>query len=284
MPFYLLYGYEPPLPHEMYILPSHVDEATADRTRNTIAQKLNHARNLARSSIEAVHKAMKANVDANRKLPDFKQGDLVMAVKPQTDRFGKLARIYDGPYRIQSILPGSRTLHLLHTKTGEVRVSHIDNIKHHGTRSSYRLPDKEETTIPVPSPAQERRAIEMLQRAAAQAKHVVGAPRARAVIAEILGYLQVPPLPQLPARKSSIPPSPIPVNNTPSQRPDIPSDQPLTEPIPWVSNTPWHLPKPKPHPVISQTSSGRHIRRPPEDLDKYVMWIDFNTDHSTLPS
>lgn len=291
IPFYLLYGYEPPLPHEMYILPTHVNQSTADQTRNLIAQRLKEARNLARTSIAAVQKAIKANRDANRKASPFKPGDLVMSIKPRTNTFGKLSRIYDGPYRVNRILPGGRTLHLTHINTGEIRVSHVDNVKSHSFGEDLRpTRDMVDNPIPKPSPQQERRAIEMLERAAAQAKHVVGAARSRAVIADILGYLQVPPNPTTSSPIHTPQPTPQPPNveaPTPREQalPDpIPSNpeapQELQEEIPWKSDKPWFYDKPRQDLIITGTTrSGRHTRKP-KDLVVNSIWIDFNTDNS----
>ena len=198
VPFFLLYGYEPVLPHEMYLLPPHLNQSIADQERNKIATYLNEARKLARDSILATQQATKDQVDANRRqAPNYQPGDLVMAIQPYVPTGGsfKLARLYNGPYKIESYLPGHRTLQLTHVHTAEPRLAHIDNVKRYVAADHLRPTLVPEAPIPQPTPEAELRVIDQLARAAGTAKHVLGAGRARATTEHILGSSSLPPLP-----------------------------------------------------------------------------------------
>jgi len=210
VPFYLLFGYEPTLPHELPLLPPHLNQSDADRQWNVIAQRLNVARKLAREAVERVHAATKERVDANRRDPPaYKYGDLVMALQPIVAPGGTLklaSDVYQGPYKVERYQPGFRTLKLTHVVTGTPRLAHIDNVKPYQP-SSLRdeIPDAPE---PQPSEADQRKAIEMLERACTMAKHIVGQGRARATVSHILGPTGLPPLPQeIQAALDTMPPT-----------------------------------------------------------------------------
>jgi len=197
VPFYLLFGYEPILPHEFPLLPPHLNQSAADRQWNTIAHRMNEARKLAKETITKVQEATKAQVDANRRDPPaYKPGDLVMALQPYIASGGtmKLAPdLYQGPYRVQRYMPGFRTVKLTRVSSGEPRLVHIDNLKPVG-QCDLR-PPMPDTPDPQPTEQQQRRALDMLERACVVAKHVVGQGRARATISHILGPTGLPPLP-----------------------------------------------------------------------------------------
>ena len=222
-PFYLVYGYEPVLPHEMNLLPPHLNQSSADQARNAIAANLNQARRLARDAVHKVQLATKTREDAHRrKPPSYKPGDLVMVHKPviATGTIFKLAsHIYQGPYKVERYIPGFRTIQVTHIATGESRICHVDNTKPF-LASELREPLPEAPT-PVHSEEAQRRALDQLDRACAVAKHVVGEGRARATIAHVLGHLSLPPLP--PQLLALLPAS------VPSQAPTTPP--PATLPI-----------------------------------------------------
>ena len=265
----------------MYILPPHLNQSLAERSRNIIAQQLNHARNLASRSVAAVQKAVKANRDSQRQLPpNFCHGDLVMAIKPQISRHGKLARIYDGPFKVEDTLPTGRTLRLTKVSNGEVRLAHVDNVKRFIPADELRHTAPLEDPVPTPSVVQERRAIEMLQRAAAQAKHIVGAPRARAVASDVLGYLQLPSLPtELPSTITKQSTSTTPILPSPEPAPPpVPPPTPPLEPLPWGTKQPWFFSGPlSASTPATRTKSGRAVRVPQRD-NMVADWIDFNTE------
>ena len=196
VPFYLLFGYEPILPHEFPLLPPHVNQSQADRHWNTLAHRLNVARKLAREAVARVQAATKNQVDANRRdPPQYKPGDLVMALQPYVAPGGtmKLASdLYQGPYRVERYMPGFRTVKLTRVSNGKPRLVHIDNLK--PVSESPLRPSLPDIPDPQPTEEQQRRAIDMLERACLVAKHVVGQGRARAAISSILGPTGLPPL------------------------------------------------------------------------------------------
>jgi len=197
VPFYLLFGYEPILPHELPLLPPHINQSDADRQWNVIAQRLNTARKLAREAVQRVHAATQERVDANRRDPPaYKYGDLVMALQPVIAPGGTLklaSEIYQGPYKVERYQPGFRTLKLVHVANGSPRLAHIDNVKpYQPSPIRETIPDAPD---PQPSDQDQRKAIEMLERACTMAKHIVGQGRARATVSHILGPTGLPPLP-----------------------------------------------------------------------------------------
>ena len=295
MPFYLVYGYEPVLPHEMDLLPPHLNQSSADQARNSIAANLNQARRLARDAVHKVQLATKARVDAHRrKPPSYKPGDLVMVHKPviATGTIFKLAsHIYQGPYKVARYIPGFRTIQVTHLTTGESRICHVDNTKPF-VPSDLRepLPDAPE---PVHSEEAQRRALDQLERACAVAKHVVGEGRVRATIAHVLGHVSLPPLPPqllalLPPSVPSHLPAPPPRVTLPSRAPSLPIAAPpaivptalpaITPPAaprpiavenqsaPWRPNTkdltPWFTPTGGSSPT-GRSRSGRAFRSTP---------------------
>jgi len=197
VPFYLLFGYEPILPHELPLLPPHLNQSDADRQWNVVAQRLNVARKLAREAVQRVHAATQERADANRRDPPaYKYGDLVMALQPVVAPGCtlKLApEVYQGPYKVERYQPGFRTLKLTHTVTGAPRLAYIDNVKpYQPSPLRDAIPPAPE---PQPSEADQRKAIEMLERACTMAKHIVGQGRARATVSHILGSTGLTPLP-----------------------------------------------------------------------------------------
>ena len=290
MPFYLVYGYEPVLPHEMDLLPPHVNQSSADQARNVIAANLNQARRLAREAVHKVQLATKTRLDAHRrKPPSYKPGDLVMVHKPviATGTMFKLAsHIYQGPYKVERYIPGFRTIQVTHITTGESRICHIDNTKPY-IASDLREPLPDAPT-PVHSEEAQRRALDQLERACAVAKHVVGEGRARTAVAHVLGHISLPPLP--PQLLALIPP-PVPSQlratphtttpracvSTPSAAaPEVPQvvtpPPPPPRPVavenrsaPWKPTTkdltPWFTPTSGPS-SAGRTRSGRALRSP----------------------
>lgn len=272
VPFFLLYGYEPVLPHEMYILPAHINQTLAERERNAVAQRLNHARNLARTVLQATQEQMKKRADANMRTPRIYQpGDLVMSYKPQLGPEGtrvKLARLYDGPYQVQNFLPGSRTISLVHTRTGETRLAHVDNVKPFKPAPD----DNYEAPPPQLSPQQEYKAIQQLERACAVAKHVVGNGAARATAASVLGQLQVPQLPpaiQAMLLPTGMPAQPKPAPKRPRTAPKDPSTAAPPPPPPptqsttasWKGDQPWFTQAPLSSTIPThRTAAGRNVR------------------------
>ncbi len=270
----------------------------SDQERNKIATYLNEARKLARDSVLATQQAMKEQVDANRRqAPNYQPGDLVMAIQPYVPTGGslKLARLYNGPYKIESYLPGHRTLQLTHLHTTEPRLAHIDNVKRYVAADHLRPTLIPEAPIPQPTPEAELRVIDQLERAAGTAKHVLGAGRARATTEHILGSSSLPPLPDLAALPPLpdmagllswplIPPLPQPVppsaarpavnRKQPSSTPVVPPPPILPAPKPHIlpldevqdlpsDLRPWFLPGPSSHAASTTTTKyGRSVRPP----------------------
>ena len=249
VPFYLLYGYEPVLPHELYLLPPHINQSLADQERNKVAERLNHARRLARNTLHKIQLATAARVDAHRRQPpSYRPGDLVMAFQPYIPRGGakKLAPdIYQGPYRVERFMPGMRTLRLVHIRTGLPRIAHIDNTKPYvPSELREELPDAPE---PTPTEQEQHRALDQLERACAVARHVVGQGRARATVAHILGHLQLPPLP--PQLQAVRPLAPEP---GPTTVPPLVISAPRASPTPSVAAPDGVMPLP----VVPATTPG----------------------------
>ena len=245
VPFYLLHGYEPVLPHELPLLPPHANQSAADREWNMVAQRLNEARKMAKESVHRVHLATQQRVDAyHRSPPAYKPGDLVMAIKPYVAPRGTLklsAHIYDGPYQVSRYMPGFRTVRLTRVSDGEPRLAHIDNLKpYHASDLRDPLPDVPE---PQPTEQEQRKALETLERACHIAKHVIGQGRARAAVTGILGQSGLAPLPpQLQQAldqmaRPSAPPDVIhepPSHNSSAKRPRSPSPSPRVRTEPSV--------------------------------------------------
>jgi hypothetical protein len=279
VPFFLLYGYEPILPHQMFELPPHLNQSLAEEERNKVAHRLNEARKLAAATVANVQRHMQRRHDAHRREPvDYKVGDLVYTIKPQIAPGGaiaKLGKVYDGPYRIDEFLPGFRTMRLIRMRSGnnhggETRLAHIDNVKPFRPAAATRPDTVYEVAEPVLSVEQETRVIDQLERAAQAAKATIGAPRSRAIISHALGQMDVPPLPA-----PVLPEPPLPHPNDarmplPLQAPQVPQAPPVPPPIKvplaksWKKDDrPWHLPPaPSTAEVTGHTRSGRHVRRP----------------------
>jgi len=69
VPFFLLYGYEPILPHQMHELPPHLNQSLAAQERNKVAQHLNEARRLAAITVSNVQHRMKQRYDQHKMGP-----------------------------------------------------------------------------------------------------------------------------------------------------------------------------------------------------------------------
>lgn len=195
VPFYLLFGYEPIMPHELPLLPSVLD--AAENTRwNSIAQKLNAARKRAKEAVERAHATTQKRTDGQRKESYvYKYGDTVMVYKPHVPTGGskKLSsRLYDGPFRVIKSIPGHRTLNVSKVGSGILRTVHVDNCKRYQP-SDLREPIEQAPTS-RPSDEAERRCIDMLERQCLVAKHLIGQGRARAIVEHILGVSGLPPL------------------------------------------------------------------------------------------
>jgi len=254
VPFYLLFGYEPILPHELPLLPPHLNQSEADRQWNVVAHRLNNARKLARQAVERVHAATQERVDANRRDPPaYKCGDLVMALQPVVAPGGTLklaSSIYQGPYKVERYQPGFRTLKLVHVTSGTPRLAHIDNVKpYHSSPMRDPIPDAPE---PQPTEEDQRKAIEMLERACTMAKHIVGQGRARATVSHVLGPMGLPPLPpaiqhQLDTQVASTPLSAKAASSQPSSSssPSMDKEQPSS-----------HSSTTRPRPSILKKSSA----------------------------
>jgi len=197
VPFYLLHGYEPVLPHEFALLPPHANQSAVDREWNNIAHRLNEGRQIAKEAVIRVQEATKQREDAHKRdPPNYQPGDLVMAIKPYVAPGGTLklsSSIYDGPYKVEKCMPGFRTVRLTRQSDGTPRLAHIDNLKPY---SLCELRDPlPETPAPQPTEEEQRRALDMLERACHIAKHTVGQGRARAMVSGVLGQSGVAPLP-----------------------------------------------------------------------------------------
>jgi len=282
VPFFLLYGYEPILPHQPHDLPPHLNQSLAEEERTVVCKRLNEARAFAAHTVANVQKHMKERHDANKKAPpQYNVGDLVFTIKPQLAPGGtvmKLARIYDGPYRYDQHLPGSRTMRLIRMRSrnnpgGEVRLAHVDNVKPFRPSLATRPDTIYEVVPPVLSSQVENRVINFLERAASQAQATIGAPRSRAIIAHALGPQGVAPLP---TTHPALPP-PVGSLQYPNDAPmdlshTIPTTAPITPPpqvqVPlahsWTKDDrPWHMTgSTSTAPPTGFTRSGRITRRP----------------------
>ena len=280
VPFFLLYGYEPILPHQLHELPPHLNQTLAEEERNKVCRRLNEARKLAAASVANVQRHMQLRHDAHKRAPiEYKVGDLVYTLKPQIAPGGaiaKLSKVYDGPYRITAFLPGSRTTTLVRMRSrnnagGETRVAHIDNVKPFRPSQATRPDVVYEVADPILSSEQETRVIDQLERAALAAKATIGAPRSRAILSRALGQTSIQPLPVLPPLNEAVLPHPN------DARVDLPGPEPVVPPAPAVcppvdvplaeswkkDDRPWHLPPtPSTAEITGQTRSGRHVRRP----------------------
>lgn len=184
-PFHLLYGYEPKLPQDLFVIPPEADESLATTRRNQIATRLNQARQLARDCLSATQQATKSQFDkAHHRTTTYPIDSYVWSIKPKlgSGTVFKLAKIYDGPYRVDAQL-SDRTYRLIHSISGEPRLSHVDNMK------PYR-PDEDLRPQEVPKPAplqlpadQEHRQLEKLDRTIRETIRVIPMERVRPTIA-----------------------------------------------------------------------------------------------------
>ena len=209
-PFFLLYGYEVPLPSDLYIIPEDLNLTLADRQRNSVARHFNEARQHAKATIQSRQQAVEQRFDTRHPtVHTFDVGSYVMAIKPHIPSGGiaKLSsQIYDGPYRVLRILPSSRTYQLSHACTGEIRYAHVDNLKAFHYSEDLRPGSTPPLQPPTPSPEAEQRSITFLTRALRSAIHTLGPARVRATIHHVMGPLELPPLPTT----TSLPPTPAP--------------------------------------------------------------------------
>ena len=84
VPFFLLFGYEPVMPHQLHELPAHLNQVLAEADRNLVARRLNEARQLAAQTVAYVQRQVKERYDLRRKQPvQYAVGDKVFALKPQ---------------------------------------------------------------------------------------------------------------------------------------------------------------------------------------------------------
>jgi len=290
IPFFLLFGYEPILPHQLHELPAHLNQTLAEADRNTVARQLNEARQLAAQTVANVQRRIKERYDERRKQPvQYAVGDLVFALKPQLAPGGtkmKLAKIYDGPYRIEAYLSGSRTMRLVRMRStnnpgGEIRLAHVDNVKPFKPSSRTRPDVIYEVAEPALSTQQETRIVDHLERAVSTAAAALGAPRARAIISHAVGQTDLPPLPPqlqaiLPHPSDPRPPSP-PQSQPPPPQPEVPLAQE------WRRDPrPWFMPPVAP-PTADQhlgySARGRTLRKPTQ---VYAATVTTNKTASTI--
>jgi len=277
VPFFLLFGYEPILPHQLHELPAHLNQTIAEADRNVVARRLNEARQLAAQTVANVQRQVKERYDLRRKQPvQYAVGDMVFTLKPQLAPGGtkmKLAKIYDGPYRVEAYLPGSRTMRLVRMRSansagGEIRLAHVDNVKPFKPSSRTRPDVIYEVAEPTLSTEQETRIVDQLERAASTAAAALGAPRARAIVNTAVGQTDFPPLPphlqpllhHPNDPRPSPPPPPAPVPSPPTPQPEVALAQQ------WRRDPrPWFMPPVAPPPSsqhLGYSSRGRTLRKP----------------------
>jgi len=147
---------------------------------------------------------MKQRYDQHKKgTLQYKVGDHIFALKPHLppgNTILKLAKLYDGPYRIETFLPGFRTMRVIRMKSrnnpgGEVRLVHVDNAKPFHPAPALREDTIYEVAPPAISTAAENKVIDQLERATSTAKATIGAPRSRAIISHTLQQDHIQPLP-----------------------------------------------------------------------------------------
>lgn len=233
-PFFLLYGYEAPLPIDLCLLPEDLNSPLAERSRNEVASKMNEARRMAQDFAHAIalHRDAKQRAHA-RQPPTFEPGSAVMIFQPSYPRQGtkKLGRLYAGPYLVSHLLPGGKTLKVYSRETGEEKLCHIDNVKAFEINDYHPHPVPE-PPIPQPSPEDQQRAVDHLTRAIKSAAHVLGNARARATISHVLGPVELPPLPMLPRAQALQMPQPMP--RQPAQLPAMAQGQAPAMPAPMA--------------------------------------------------
>jgi hypothetical protein len=110
-PLFLLYGYEPVLPEDLYLIRDDMLNDLATQQRNDVARKLAEARRLASEALQ--QQQQRYDKQRQRAARIYSEGDLVLCVKPYipTGTTAKLATTYHGRY-ITDILDSGRTLGL----------------------------------------------------------------------------------------------------------------------------------------------------------------------------
>ena len=185
-PFYLLYGYQPVLPDDLYLLPNDLANSAALEHRNAAAGRWNQARALAQDHLRKAQERQRQGFDSKHPRPHpFRVGDLVFMDKPYVlpGTSPKLSKAFQGPYKVLGVLSSGRTLRLQRLSDGDVRLSHVDNLK--PFTPSDRLRPNE-----LPSPSQPprfsdelvARTVDNVDRVLRGAVRVVPAERLRAIM------------------------------------------------------------------------------------------------------
>jgi HPt (histidine-containing phosphotransfer) domain-containing protein len=242
-PFFLLYGYEPLLPYDLYLLPDELVYTTAEETRNRVAARMNEARGLARRNLQAAQQKMKERYDKEAQERKFSINELVMDVRPH-GLSSKFSKTYRGPYRVLARM--GRNYHLKDPRTGHLVIRHEDNLKRYFA-STIRpelqvLLDPEQDAPAQPAPALVDRHANLVDHTIRQALKIIPMARLRAILHAAMDETRqqqqqtpttaaptdlvphgVQPLDELIARVQAAPPQPMAEDDLP---PPVPTYQP----------------------------------------------------------
>jgi hypothetical protein len=221
------------------LLPDDVLYTFDENERNRVAERMLAARASARRALEASreHMARQHQRQHARPAVTYTVGQLVYCYRPKVPVGGsvKLARFYNGPYRIDRVLPGERAYMCVHVHTGESRVCHVDNLKPYHT-SELRDEVVSEPEPYQPTEAEVDRVIRYMDRSVRAALRTVPLSRLRPALSSALGdeYQRMPelargtvlpllPLPSLPRAAAPSLPQPVPRSLPQSLPPPVPT-------------------------------------------------------------
>lgn len=265
-PFALLLGYEPVLPHDLFLLRDDLLNGVAIEQRNEVGRRVNQARDMARKAVQQRQQRQKEQFDKSIRRPArrYAVGDLVFCLRPHvpTGTVAKLARTYDGPYLIMALLDSARTLKLKRLHDGEMRLAHIDNVKpYYSSMLRYGEEGEPDLTVPErPTEQQMDKATEYLDHAVRAAVRILPGERIRPVIEHALQdqHQAVPqPVPNMPSSVQPID--------------DLVHQYSVQPPTPLAEHL---LPPPVPSYVPREAAAARHLQlsprprravRPPSD-------------------
>ena len=114
----------------------------------------------------------------------------------------KLARIFDGPYRVDAKL-SERTFRLVHSVTGELRLARVDNVKPYHPSADLRPQEVPSATLLCLTSGQEQRRLDQVDRSIRSAVRVAPTERLRPTIIRALGD-RYRMLPQAPAGRAPL--------------------------------------------------------------------------------
>ena len=182
------------IPTDLVLLPPAVRNSLTEPDRLQALARLREARAAARDSMSKARERIQKDTASRPPPPNYQIGDLVMTIKPQGE--GKFAKPYSGPYRIENFLHEGRSLNLVHVDTGEMRCSHIDNVKPFAQSEELRPDEAVRPEAAIPTDRQVDRTLTYLDHTLRNAVRAIPLERLRPVLSSALSdeYRRIPEL------------------------------------------------------------------------------------------